>query len=98
MSYEGEKKLQRKRGSEVLVDSLLRQFMHCKDGGGSKPSSILEDQHGGIAGSTRFTPEFVPDLVCLFLFTIDDFLQSRPGLVMFSYSSLQTAYYFSLNY
>ena len=59
MCCEGEKKMQRKRGSEVLVDSLLRQFMHYEDGGGSKPSTILQDQGAGIVGSTRFTPEFV---------------------------------------
>ena len=55
-----------KRGNEVLVDSLLRQFMHYEDGGGRKPSSILADQGAGIVGSTRFTPEFVnkyPDMM-----------------------------------
>ena len=43
MCCEGEKKMQRKRGSEVLVDSLLRQFMHYEDGGERKPLTILAD-------------------------------------------------------
>ena len=43
----------------MLVNSLLRQFMHYGDGGGAKPSSILVDQGAGIVGSKRFTPEFV---------------------------------------
>ena len=43
---------------EVLIDSLVRQIMHYKDGAGKKPSNILGDQHGGIVGTTR-APEFV---------------------------------------
>ena len=34
-------------------------FLHYQDGAGTKPQNQLEDERGGIVGSTLLTPAFV---------------------------------------
>ena len=55
MCYEGQKKLQRTRGNEVLIDSLLRQFMHYTVRGWRWGEAFEHPRRP----ATRSTPEFV---------------------------------------
>ena len=50
---------QEKAAHPRMMLSTTRQFLHYEDGAGTKPQNQLQDERGGIVGSTLLTPAFV---------------------------------------